>query len=168
MGLGKSIGIGVAVGATAAVLPFEPLTVMGAGFAVALALRLVRVVRLRNPRLLWSLLVTPFVMLAVVFSAEALPTKFVDGRHLSGLDGGCVSLEQLAESTHAEWDLEPAPEVLQRRVCFPVEEPSMRQVGRALRAQLGVELGYRYCGTGATILFGPHPIGPPYLRLAKQ
>ncbi len=61
---------------------------------------------------------------------------------------------------------EVAPEAAARVVHLPSRRPTWREVDAALTRDSGLRLRFGYCGFGASLLFGPHPIGPP--RIAAR
>lgn len=94
----------------------------------------------------------------VVAAAVAAPVKYVD-EHRVLLDAGCTSVKQVASAMGAR--LGEGAE-LEGEVCFDAPNPTQRRVTSAL-GERGIGVKQYQCGTGATLLFGTHPIGPPVL-----
>jgi hypothetical protein len=52
--------------------------------------------------------------------------------------------------------IDHAPNVV---LTLPSTQPSYWQISEALETQHGLRLRFGYCGNGASVLFGMHPIG---------
>lgn len=89
----------------------------------------------------------------VVALALLAPLKWRDLNSMR-LPDRCVSMNTLA------------PSLSNTKVCFSSRTPTYREVEGVL-AQSGVTMHFGYCGTGATLLFGMHPIGGPRFTLAS-
>jgi hypothetical protein len=97
---------------------------------------------------------------SVMFAAHSAPVKFVDRRVHVDLTSIELPLSGLA------MDLAADPQILvigafpETIIRLPSRRPTYRQVDAALRRYAGYTLRAGYCGSGATLLFGAHPIGP--------
>jgi hypothetical protein len=164
--LAISVGVGIVLGGCASVLPFELAGVCPAIFLV-FTLWSVGRLRGRNEALQFagaSAAVVTATTLCLV--AQRIPCKYVD-RQLIRLAATCPTVREVVAAVQASPDDLP-PGVLDARICFSSSEPSLREVTEELERQASVETEIGYCGTGASLLFGMHPIGLPRLSVISR
>jgi hypothetical protein len=164
----KGVVRGAIVGAVASIVPLELLLLFFAAFILAFATLAGRAWRSRDGRVLLQILPTTGAAILVAGVAVLLPTKYVDHEHVFGLPGRWVELKEVVNAVEGSWDSDVVPEeTLHRRVCFSVPDPTLREVGTRLESELGIRMKIGYCGTGASLLWGMHPIGQPVFSVVQ-
>lgn len=153
----KHAALGIALGS---VLSLTPLPFNYPAFAVACGMGFVAFFR-RRESLLWQRrFVVCVVAAAAVTVAIWLPVKHLD-RKVGPMSYERMPLESLTRSLHQDWRVPVRVRDAQSKsgvMSFRTEEAmTRREVLEKLAGESSLDLRIRYCGTGATFLFGSHP-----------
>lgn len=154
-----SVVAGLLLGSCASVTPFESFFLPPLLFALFMFWSMGNL-RGRHPgHQFLGPIVALVPALAVVLGAQAMPLKFID-RQTIQLDAPCATVREVA--ARAEIMPRALPSTLpETRVCFTSSSPTLREVMRVCEQQANVAVLLGYCGNGATLLWGAHPIGGP-------
>jgi hypothetical protein len=144
---------GVLLGLVASVIysEFACLLVPAAGFLAPMVWSAWR----RSVILPRELLMRAAMVLLTIAVCAALPFKYTDRHHVE-LTSDCVSVAELELLLKVRTD---GPNTSTPVVCFTERSPTIRTVQDELLRQTNMMFQIAYCGTGATFLFGTHPIG---------
>lgn len=130
--------------ALASVLPMDfCLAPLGVAFPLAI------IARNGGPRLVSRIAVSLLVMSLVFVAAWAAPLKHDDRTHLT-FASRCVPMDEVLKELGTKPDRS-------EELCFSSASPTRREVLARLE-ESGIKLRFGYCGTGATLLFGPYPM----------
>jgi hypothetical protein len=152
----KPVLMGVVAGCLAIVTPWEPVLLLG---ILLVVLFVARPERVRGVPLRVYGISTAAASVVILAGAFA-PVKQLD-RRVEPMHYEEMPLEHLTRALARDWKVIVRPDHLAAAdmvLTFITSEPlTRREVLQKLAAETGGELQIRYCGTGATILFGAHP-----------
>jgi hypothetical protein len=106
--------------------------------------------------------------LLVMLAAHVAPVKFVDRRIEAILSSDELPLRVLVEEFASDTRAVTSGAYSETIVRLPSRRPTYRQLDAALRGQAGFRLRVGYCGNGASLLFGAHPIGPMTIEQTER